>query len=80
MARKKKGEQPNTPAPEPTPAPDPAPGQPAKNPHAQALGRLGGLKGGTARAKKLTPEQRAEISRKAARARWERKRKSGEPE
>lgn len=41
-----------------------------KNPHAVALGRLGGKKGGTARAKKLTPEQRREIARSAARARW----------
>ena len=41
-----------------------------KNPHAVALGRLGGLKGGAARAKKLTPEQRSEAARKAARARW----------
>jgi hypothetical protein len=44
---------------------------PAKNPHAQALGKLGGLKGGKARAAKLTPEQRAEIARKAAAARWQ---------
>ncbi|MCH6567879.1 MAG: hypothetical protein IH801_05860 [Nitrospinae bacterium] len=41
-----------------------------KNPHAVALGRLGGKKGGPARAKKLTAEQRKEIARKAARARW----------
>jgi hypothetical protein len=41
-----------------------------KNPHAVALGRLGGQKGGKARAKKLTPEQRSEIARKAATARW----------
>ena len=41
-----------------------------KNPAAVALGRLGGLKGGKARAEKLTPEQRKEIARKAARARW----------
>jgi len=41
-----------------------------KNPHAVALGRLGGLKGGKARANKLTPEQRKEIARKAARSRW----------
>ncbi len=34
------------------------------------LGRQGGLKGGRARAEKLTPEQRSEIARKAARARW----------
>jgi hypothetical protein len=41
-----------------------------KNPHAVALGRLGGQKGGKARATKLTPEQRSEIARKAAQARW----------
>lgn len=41
-----------------------------KNPHAVALGRLGGQKGGKARAKKLTPEQRQEIARKAAEVRW----------
>jgi hypothetical protein len=38
---------------------------------AAALGRLGGLKGGKARALKLTAEQRTEIARKAAQARWE---------
>jgi hypothetical protein len=43
-----------------------------KNPHAVALGRLGGLKGGKARASKLTAEQRKEIARKAAEARWKR--------
>ena len=41
-----------------------------KNPHAVALGRLGGLKGGKARAAKMTPEQRRKIARKAALARW----------
>jgi hypothetical protein len=41
-----------------------------KNPHAVALGRLGGQKGGKARAEKLTPEQRSEIARKAVQARW----------
>jgi hypothetical protein len=41
-----------------------------KNPHAVALGRLGGKKGGKARAEKLTAEERREISRKAAAARW----------
>jgi len=46
----------------------PPPG--GKNPAAVALGRLGGKKGGPARAKKLTPEQRKEIARKASRARW----------
>jgi hypothetical protein len=41
-----------------------------KNPAAVALGTLGGLKGGKARAKKLTPERRKEIAQKAASARW----------
>ena len=43
-----------------------------KNAAAVALGRKGGLKGGHARAAKLTPEQRAESARKAAAARWKR--------
>jgi hypothetical protein len=43
-----------------------------KNPHAVALGHLGGLKGGKARADKMTPEQRREIAKKAAQARWAR--------
>ncbi|MBI4408653.1 MAG: hypothetical protein HY561_03020 [Gemmatimonadetes bacterium] len=47
-------------------------GIPAKSPHAVALGRLGGLKGGRARAEALTPERRREIGRKAAQARWDR--------
>lgn len=41
-----------------------------KNAAAVALGRLGGLKGGKARAAKLTPKKRAEIAKKAAAARW----------
>lgn len=41
-----------------------------KNPHAVALGRLGGKKGGKARAEKLSPERRAEIARNAAMARY----------
>jgi hypothetical protein len=41
-----------------------------KDPAAVALGRKGGLKGGKARAAKLTPEQRSEIARNAARSRW----------
>jgi hypothetical protein len=41
-----------------------------KNPAAVALGRLGGAKGGKARAKKLSPERRREIARKAAETRW----------
>jgi hypothetical protein len=42
----------------------------SKNPHAAALGRLGGLKGGPARAAALSPARRKEIAREAARARW----------
>jgi hypothetical protein len=45
-----------------------------KNPAAVALGRQGGLKGGKARARRLTPEQRLEIARAAANARWRNKR------
>lgn len=41
-----------------------------KDPAAVALGRKGGLKGGKARAAKLTPEERSEIARKAAQKRW----------
>lgn len=41
-----------------------------KDPAAVELGRRGGLKGGKARAAKLTPEERAESARRAARARW----------
>ena len=44
-----------------------------KNPHAQALGRLGGMVGGKARAAALTPEQRSEIARNAVNARWAKK-------
>jgi len=46
-----------------------------KNPAAVALGRLGGLKGGKARAKKLSPERRKEIAKKAIEARWGKKNK-----
>lgn len=49
------------------PAPNPPP---AKNPAAVALGRLGGLKGGKARAAALTAKKRKEIARKAAIRRW----------
>lgn len=48
---------------------DPKPEQ-VKNPAAQALGRLGGLKGGKARAASMTPEQRKATAQKAAAARW----------
>ncbi len=55
---------------------DSLPSTDGKNPAAVALGRLGGKKGGVARAKKLTAEQRREIAKKAAEARWKKKKKS----
>ncbi|MCA9469159.1 MAG: hypothetical protein KC643_27455 [Nitrospira sp.] len=45
--------------------------QPKKNPAAVALGRLGGLKGGKARAEKLSAKKRSSIAQKAAKARWD---------
>jgi hypothetical protein len=48
-----------------------ATGAGGKNPHAAALGRLGGLKGGRARAKALSPIQRRRIASRAAKARWD---------
>ena len=56
--------------PEPTVAPEPTPEE--RQNAAVALGRLGGKKGGPARAKKMTAEQRSESARKAAQARWAR--------
>jgi hypothetical protein len=50
---------------EDTPADD------GKDPAAVALGRKGGLKGGKARAAGMTPEQRSEAAKRAARARWD---------
>ena len=44
-----------------------------KDPAAVELGRQGGLKGGRARAEKLTPERRSEIAKRAAAARWQRR-------
>jgi hypothetical protein len=44
--------------------------QPEKNPAAVALGRLGGLKGGKARAEKLSAAKRSQIARRAAKVRW----------
>jgi hypothetical protein len=44
--------------------------EPEKNPAAVALGRLGGLKGGKARAAALTSEKKREIAIKAAKSRW----------
>lgn len=58
------------PAPEPSTAEPPADG---KNPAAVALGKLGGAKGGPARAAKLSPKKRREIAKKAAVARWKRR-------
>lgn len=56
----------------------PPPGQAApvddgKNPAAVELGRLGGLKGGKARAEKLSAKKRKEIAKMAAKARWSNK-------
>lgn len=51
---------------EPTPEPESE-----KDPAAVALGRRGGLKGGKARAAKMTPEERSEAARRAASARWD---------
>jgi hypothetical protein len=50
-------------------------GQTKKNSAAVALGRLGGLKGGKARARKLTAAQRRDSARNAALARWSKKEK-----
>lgn len=50
---------------------------PPKNPHAVALGRKGGLKGGKARAESMTSQQRKEAAKKAAQARWGKKPKYG---
>lgn len=49
---------------------EPEPADNGKDPAAVSLGRRGGLKGGNARAAKLSSEQRKEIARKAATARW----------
>jgi hypothetical protein len=51
-----------------SPLPEPEPD--TRNPHAVALGSLGGKKGGKARAKVLSVEKRRNIARKAARSRW----------
>jgi hypothetical protein len=48
-----------------------------KNPAAQALGRLGGLKGGKARAAALSPAKRKAIAKKAAQTRWKAAAKKG---
>ena len=60
-------------------ATDQAPPEPeeedTRNPAAVALSKLGASKGGKARAKKLSAQQRSEIAKKAAQARWERDKK-----
>lgn len=53
--------------------PTPPPVEREKDPAAVDLGRRGGLKGGKARAAKLSAEERSEIARKAATARWAKK-------
>ena len=50
-----------------------------KNPHAVALGKIGGAKGGKVRAAKLSPDRRSEIARKAVLARWAKRKTQGEP-
>ncbi len=50
-----------------------------KNPHAVALGKIGGAKGGKIRAAKLTAERRREIARKAVLARWEKAKEERKP-
>jgi hypothetical protein len=57
-------------SPLPTPEPD------TRNPHAVALGSMGGKKGGKARAKSLSAAKRRAIAKKASSSRWGRKRKS----
>jgi hypothetical protein len=49
---------------------DPTPEEQGKNPMAVKLGRKGGLKGGEARSRALTPSRRSEIARAAANSRW----------
>jgi hypothetical protein len=53
------------------------PNEEGKNPAAQALGRLGGLKGGHARAKALSKAKRSAIAKKAAQSRWKGHKKGG---
>lgn len=55
---------------EATASEQPPPPNDSKNPAAVALGRLGGMKGGKARAAKLSAEKRKAIAKKAAAARW----------
>lgn len=50
--------------------PLPEPPKDERNPHAVALGSMGGKKGGKARAKALSPSKRRSIAKKAAKSRW----------
>jgi hypothetical protein len=59
---------------EPSDNPDP----PQKNQAAAELGRRGGMKGGVARAARMSPEERADAARLAAQARWARNRAEGD--
>lgn len=56
--------------PQENPSIQPSVSKPEKNPAAVALGHLGGIKGGHARAEKLSAKRRKEIARKAAKKRW----------
>jgi hypothetical protein len=51
------------------------PDEPAKNPHAVALGKMGGAKGGKMRAARMSKKARSASARKAAQARWKAKKK-----
>jgi hypothetical protein len=51
--------------------PDQRPEDAGKDPAAVSLGRRGGLKGGKARAAKMTPEERSAAARRAVRVRWQ---------
>ena len=50
-----------------------------KNPHAVALGRLGGLKGGKVRFSRLTAEEKSALGRKAVQTRWAKAKKKDQP-
>jgi len=52
---------------------DEPPADDGKDPAAVALGRKGGKKGGKARAERMSAEERSEVAKKAARARWDNK-------
>jgi len=54
---------------------EPTPAEEGKDPAAVSLGRRGGLKGGKARAESLSAKRRADIAKKAAAARWQRRRR-----